>query len=274
MNTNTSVPFTAQLSEQWLLARIYRAQLLNGQELPIAELTTAMQQLSDITVPPSSQSAKSRLPELLPLQKSSNFYVPVSTWSEVAQEEARTIYQRGGAVLLYSEHAWQHTQDASEARGSNRNIRAIIYGNALSQPEGISGRDHAVCYLDARRGTFSNDAWKKWFSSDADTLLNSHDQPITFLRPSIQFPYTTHYTIVAPDGHVSEYADHAAALQGFAALAPQEASLGNAVQADAPHFCYYHDVTCPGGTYRLEFFGPRMHEQAYKPTPQPLTLSS
>jgi hypothetical protein len=31
-----------------------------------------------------------------------------------------------------------------------------------------------------------------------------------------------------------------------------------------PRFCYYHEVQCPSGAYRLEFFGSRMDEQGYK----------
>jgi hypothetical protein len=31
-----------------------------------------------------------------------------------------------------------------------------------------------------------------------------------------------------------------------------------------PQFCYYHEITCPGGVYRLEFFGPRMDEEGYQ----------
>jgi hypothetical protein len=26
----------------------------------------------------------------------------------------------------------------------------------------------------------------------------------------------------------------------------------------------YHEISCPSGTYRLEFFGPRMDEHGYK----------
>ena len=100
-------------------------------------------------------------------------------------------------------------------------------------------------------------------------MFSTNSQPITFLRPCIQFPFTTHYTIIASDGRVSEYADRAAALQGFATAPLQEVSQGNTVQIVAPHFCYYHEVTCPSGTYRLEFFGPRMHEQGYS-RPEPL----
>jgi hypothetical protein len=62
--------FSEQLSEQWLLKRTYHAQLRNGRELSVPDLTLAMQQLCDFSVPLSSQSSKSKLPERLPLKKS------------------------------------------------------------------------------------------------------------------------------------------------------------------------------------------------------------
>ncbi|HEX4203615.1 MAG TPA: hypothetical protein VHZ51_05350 [Ktedonobacteraceae bacterium] len=266
------LPFSVQLSEQWLLERTYHAQLLNERELSIANLTNAMKQLIDISVPSSSQSSKSRLPERLPIQKSSTFSVPISTWREITQKEAQLTYQQGTPVLLYSEHTWEHSQKTPGSWRPNRNMRAIIDGNTLSQPEATSGIDYAVCYLDTTRGTFSNDSWKRWFSSVAASLFNDHDQPITFLRPCIQFPFTTHYTVIAADGRVTEYPGHAEALQGFATAPLQEVRHGNAVQTVALHFCYYYEVTCPSGTYRLEFFGPRMNEQGYMPTEQPLAL--
>src|SRR5439155_10334901 len=56
----------------WLLERMYHAQLRNGRDLSVSSLTEAMKQLTDCYVPLSSQSWKSRLPQRLPLKKSSN----------------------------------------------------------------------------------------------------------------------------------------------------------------------------------------------------------
>ena len=254
-------PFSEQLSEQWLLERTYHAQLRNGEELPVSGLTGAMKQLNDFEVHPSSQSSKSKVAERVPLKKSSNFSVPLSTWKEVSQEEACTSYQQGIPVLLFSEHAWEHPKGASRSWGANKNMRVIINGNAREHLEAISGTDYAVCYLDLQRGTFSNAVWRKWFSSDPTIFESSDHSDITFLVPCIQFPSTTHYTVIAADGQVHEYAGRAEAIQGFQTLPPQRVSIGSAIQTVFPQFCYYHEVTCPGGVYRLEFFGPRMDEQ-------------
>ena len=80
----------------------------------------------------------------------------------------------------------------------------------------------------------------------------------------MQFPYTTHYTVIASDGQVYEYAGHVEAIQGFHTLLPQAVSNGSQVQTVFPQFCYYHDVTCPSGMYRIEFFGSRIDKQGYK----------
>jgi len=144
-------------------------------------------------------------------------------------------------------------------------MRVIISGNAGEQPEAVSGTDYAVCYLDQQRGTFSNTVWKAWFVSDTATILKGSDQStITFFGPCVQFPYTTHYTMIAADGQVHEYAGRAEAIQGFLTSLPQEVSHGSAIQTAFPQFCYYHDVTCPSGVYRIEFFGPRSDEQGYR----------
>lgn len=263
MNTNNTL-FSVQLSEQWLLERTYHAQLLNGKELSVDMLTQAMQELSDTAVPLSSQSSKSRLPQILPTKKSRTFSIPISTWQEITQEEARVIYQQGTPILLYGEHTWKHTQETPGTWSPNHNMRAIIFGNTLTRPEATSGTEYAVCYLDIRQGIFSNASWKTWFSSDPSILFNHTDQPgITFFRPCVQFPFTTHYTVIAPDGSVSEYPGRAEALQGFVAAPIQEEHLGNAIYIVAPHFYFYHEVTCPSGTYRLEFFGPHMNERGY-----------
>ena len=75
---------------------------------------------------------------------------------------------------------------------------------------------------------------------------------------------TTHNTVIAADGQVHEYADSAGAVQGFQTLPPREVSSGSQVQTVFPQFCYYHEVTCPRGVYRIEFFGPRMDERGYQ----------
>ena len=260
-----TAPFSEQLSETWLLERTYHAQLRNGRELSVPDLTKAMQQLIDFDVPLSSQSWKSHLPESVPLQKSSSFYVPISTWREITQAEASATFQQGVPILFYGEHAWEHPKGAFETWSANRNMRIIISGNAWEHAEAVSGIDYAVCYLDPQRGTFSNAAWRAWFVTDAATIFtNNAHSAITFLRPCVQFPSTTHYTVIASDGHIHEYADHAEAIQGFQALPSQEVSNGSHVQTIFPRFCYYHEVTCPSGVYRLEFFGPRMNEQGYQ----------
>lgn len=86
---------------------------------------------------------------------------------------------------------------------------------------------------------------------------------ITFLGPCVQFPYTTHYTVIASDGQVHEYTTSAEAVQGFQTLPPQAVDNRSQVQMDFPQFCYYHEVTCPSGVYRIEFFGPRIDERGY-----------
>lgn len=268
-NDHDEIPFSAQLSEQWLLERTSHAHLLNGRELSVARLTKAMNQLITIDLPFSSPSSRSLLPERLLGKKSNIFYVPISTWQEITQEEARSAYKQGIPILLINERSWDHTQGTPGRWGPNQNMRAIIFGDTLPQPEVASTTSYAVCYLDIRQGTFANVSWKTWFPSDLDLLFQRQDQPITFLRPYIQFPFTTHYTIVASDGRVSEYSDRAAALQGFVSAPLQERSQGNTAQIVAPSFCYYHEVQLGHVTYRLEFFGPRMNEQGY-PYPKPL----
>jgi len=191
-----TVPFSEHLSEQWLLERTYHAQLRNGRELSVPDFTQAMKQLID-------------------------FSVPLSTWREISQEEAHAAYQQGRPILLYREHAWEHQKEASGTWRPNRNMRRIIYGDACAQPEAVSGTEYAVCYLDPKRGTFSNAAWRVWFSSDTTTILDgSVHSTITFLAPCLQFPYTTHYTVIASDGQVYEYANRAEAIQGFDAFPP------------------------------------------------------
>lgn len=270
------IPCSAPLSEQWLLERTYHAHLLNGKELSIARLTKAMSQLIDIAVPLSSPSSRPLLPERLLRKKSSTFSVPIPTWQEITQAEARTAYEQGIPILLVREPTENHAQGRPGRWGPNRNMRALIFGNTMPQntmlqPEVTSTTTYAVCYLDARQGTFANVAWKMRCASDLALLFQRQEQPITFLRPCLQFPFTTHYTIITWDGRVSEYPDRAAALQGFATAPLQEMSQGNTVQMVVSSFCYYHEVTCPSGTYRLEFFGPRMNEQGY-PRPEPLPV--
>ena len=143
-------------------------------------------------------------------------------------------------------------------------MRVIIYGDDREHPGAVSGTDYAVCYLDLQRGTFSNASWRKWFSSDSAIFESSDHSDITFLVPCIEFPSTTHYTVIAADGQAYEYADRAEAIQGFHTLPPQKVNNGNAIQTVFPQLCYYDEVTCPSGVYRLEFFGPRMDEQGYK----------
>jgi hypothetical protein len=157
-----TIPFSRRLSETWPLERTYHAQLRNGRELSVPELTAAMKQLTDFDVPLSSQSSKSKLAERVPLKKSANFSVPISTWREISQEEASATSQQGIPVLLYGEHSWGHAKGAEAAwRWSpNKNMRVILSRNADLQAEAVSGTDYAVCYLDRQRGTFSNAVWK------------------------------------------------------------------------------------------------------------------
>jgi hypothetical protein len=198
MQLPMTVPFSERLSEQWLLERTYHAQLRNGSELSVPDLTKAMKQLIDFDFPLSMQSTKSKLPERVPLKKSTNFDVPISTWKEISQEEAYAISQQGIPVLLYGEHSWRHQKGTSVMWGPNKNMRAIIFGNAGEQLEVFSGTDYAVCYIDPQRGTFSNTVWKAWFASDTATMLEGGDHSaITFFGPWVQFPYTTHNTVIA-----------------------------------------------------------------------------
>jgi len=146
-----TVPFSERLSETWLLERTYHAQRRNGRELPVPDLTLAMKQLNDFDVSLALQSSKSKLAERLPLKKSTNFYVPLSTWREISQEEAYATYQQGIPVLLYGEHAWEHPKGASSTWSANKNMRVIISGNAGVQPEAVSGTNYAVCYLDQQQ---------------------------------------------------------------------------------------------------------------------------
>ncbi len=253
--------YTEHLSETWLLERTYHAHLRNGRELSVPSLTGAMKQLIDFPIPLSSQSCTSKLAERVPLEKSTNISVPLPSWREISQEEASALYHQGIPMLLYGEHAWENVKGASAMWRTNRNMRVIIYGNACVQPEAVSGTEYAVCYLDPKRGIFSNDVWRAWFSSDTAAILGgSLHSTITFLGPCVQFPYTTHYTVIASDGHIHEYTDRAEAIQGFQTFPPQEEGDLHTV---FPQFCYYHEVTCPGGIYRLEFFGPHMNEQGY-----------
>ncbi|HEU5381205.1 MAG TPA: hypothetical protein VFV38_37750 [Ktedonobacteraceae bacterium] len=260
-----TVPFSEHLSETWLIERTSHAQLRNGRELSVPDLTLAMKRLTDFDVPLLLQSSKSHLAERVPLKKSTIFSVPFSTWREISQTEAQTLSQQGIPILLYGEHAWERPQGASRTWSANKNMRVIIFGSAGVQPEAISGTDYAVCYLDPQRGTFSNSVWKARFASDTATLLAGGDHStITFFRPSVQFPFTTHYTVIAADGQVHEYATSMEAIQDFQTLPPRRMSSGSQVQTIFPQFCYYHEVTCPSGVYRLEFFGPRMDERGYR----------
>src|SRR5581483_2081958 len=260
-----TVPFSERLSETWLLERTSHAQLRNGQELSVPDLTLAMKQLNDFDVPLSLRPSRSHLAERVPLKKSTPFSVPLATWREISQAEAQAAFQQGSPVLLYSKHTWERPPGATRAWSANKNMRAIISGNAEMQPEAASGIEYAVCYLDLQRGTFSNAVWKAWFASDPATMLEGgNHSTITFFAPWVQFPSTTHYTVIATDGQVHEYATRAEAIRGFQTLSPREGSSGNKVQTLFPQFCYYHEVTCPSGVYRLEFFGPRMDEQGYR----------
>ena len=258
-----TAPYSEHLSETWLLERTYHARLRNGRDLSVPDLTLAMKQLNDFDVPLFLQSSKSKLAERVPLSKSTNCYVPLSTWREISQEEARATYQQGIPVLLYREHAWEHPQGATRAWGASKNMRVIIFGNAAVNPVAVSGTDYAVCYIDQQRGMFSNTVWKAWFAADIATMLEG-DGAITFFAPWVQFPYTTHYTVLAADGQVHAYATSAEAVRGFQTLPPREVGDGSQVQTVSPQFSYYHEVTCPSGVYRLEFFGPHMDEPGYQ----------
>lgn len=260
-----TVPFSEHLSETWLLERTSHAQLRNGRELSVPDLTRAMKQLNDFDVPLSRRSGHSHLTERVPLKKNTNFSVPLSAWREISQAEAQTTFHLGIPVLLYGEHTWERPKGAKRAWSANTNMRVITFGSAVVPPEALSGTDYAVCYLDPQRGAFSNLVWKAWFASDTATLLAGDDRRhITFFAPCVQFPFTTHYTVIGTDGQVYEFATRAEAIQGFQSLPPREVSSGSQVQTVFPQFCYYHEVTCPSGIYRLEFFGPRMDERGYQ----------
>jgi len=236
----TITPFTEQLSETWLLERTYHAHLHNGGELSVTDLTHAVKALP-------------------------NMYVPFSVWQEISPEEAQTTYQQGIPVLLYSEHPWKHPTKSSIMWSASKNMHALIFGNAWQQPEAIIGTDYAVCYLDLKRGSASNDSWKMWFSSDPAMLLDGNTtSTITFLGPRLQFPSTIHYTVIATDGHIFEYANSTEAIQGFQALPVKEDGKGNDFRIIFPQLCYYHEITFPDGVYHLEFFGPRMDDQGYR----------
>src|SRR6185503_4295308 len=186
-----TVPFSEHLSETWLLERTSHAQLRNGRELSVPNLTRAMKQLSDFDVPLSRRSAHSHLAEPAPLKKRTNFSVPLSTWREISRAEAQATSRQGIPVLLYGEHTWERPQGATRAWSANTNMRVIIFGSAVVPPEALSGTDYAVCYLDPQRGAFSNLVWKAWFASDTATLLAGGDhRPITFFAPCVQFPFT------------------------------------------------------------------------------------
>src|SRR5581483_403011 len=183
-----SIAYSEKQSETWLLERTYHARLRNGEELSDPDLTRAMKQIS-------------------------SFSVPFSTWQEISQAEARAAYQQGIPVLLYGESLWEHSKGASEGWGANRNMHTIIFGTAVLQPEVVSGTNYAVRYLDANLGNFSNASWRAWFASDSATIFDGSDlSTITFFRPCFPFPTTTHYTVIAADGHVHEYADHVEAV--------------------------------------------------------------
>ena len=250
----TTVPFSKQLSEQWLLERTYHAQLRNGSELSVPDLTKAMEQLVDFPVLPSSQSPTSRLPALVSVKRSSKFSVPISAWSEVLLKDAQAIYQQGIPLLLYGQHPWEHSQEASTAWGANKNMSKIIYGDAGEKPEAVSGIEYAVCYLDLRRGAFSNTSWREWFPSDTAGIFAGNSS-ISFFRPLIEFPYTTHYTVIAADGQVHEYPDRAGAIEGFSTLPPPTMHDESDTQTILPHFYYYHEVKFPSGDHQIGFFG-------------------
>jgi hypothetical protein len=257
------IPFSAHFSEQWLLERTYHAQLRSSMELSVPDLTLAMRQLSDFDVPHSKQSCKSKLAEKMPVKKSANFYVPIATWREITYEEAHAAYQEGIPILLYGEHSWEHHQGAP-MWSANRNMREIISRTAREHPVANYGTDYAVCYCDRKQGTFSNAVWKAWFSSDSTIFDGGDHSTITFLAPCVQFPSIVHYTVITSEGHLHEYADRDAALQGFSTLPPQEVNTEGRIQTVFPQLCYYCEVTCPTGVYRLEFFGPHMDKQGYQ----------
>lgn len=230
------IPWTEALSETWLLERTYHAQLQNGSELSVPTLTKAMKQMLE-------------------------FSAPLPAWKEVSQEEAQIAYQQGTPILLYGEHPWELKERATRVWGPNKHMRALIFGNEGEQPEPVSGIDYAVCYLDRQQGNTSNATWNRWFASAFDAIFAGiAPRNVLYLSPCVQFPYTTHYTVIASDGHVCEYASRAEAIQGFQFSLPREESSGTQSQMTFPQFDYYQEVTCPGGVYRITFFGTRMDE--------------
>jgi hypothetical protein len=99
------------------------------------------------------------------------------------------LCKKGIPVLFYGEHAWEHPKGAFGTWSANRNMRVIISGNVWEHAEAVSGIDYAVCYLDPKRGTFSNASWRAWFASDPATILDgSAHSTITFFGPWMSFP--------------------------------------------------------------------------------------
>jgi hypothetical protein len=95
-----TIAYTEQQSETWLLERTYHAQLSKGRGLSVPDLTRAMTQIT-------------------------NFSVPLSTWQEISAEQAQVAYQEGMPVLLSSEYTWEHHKETPEPWRPNRNMRAI-----------------------------------------------------------------------------------------------------------------------------------------------------
>jgi hypothetical protein len=228
----TLITHTEESYEGWLREQTYHAILHNGEELSVVDFTRAMKQTTDITI-------------------------PLPAWQEVSQAEARTLYQKGTPIILYNKHTWKHASGSTEPWSANRHMHSLIVEHLGEQSEATSGTTYAICYLDSRRGNFSNASWRAEFIADPSTFLYGTSTTIAFLAPSIQFPYTTHYTVIDAHGNSNDYANSAAAIQGFQALPSQDT---NDQSATSPQFSYYHEVTCPGGTYRLEFFGSHVQQ--------------
>ncbi|GCE30212.1 hypothetical protein KDA_56960 [Dictyobacter alpinus] len=238
MNTQTrpegqTVPYTNTLAEQWLIERTYHAKLSDGTELSVPHLTEAFRNITST-------------------------YIPISAWKELSRQEARQHYEQGNPLLLYSEHTWNHAYGNNTMWSSNKNMRAIIYSSTPQLPDEASGISYGLYYLDSIHGNFANSSWEAWFSSTIENIFaeNSHT---TFLKPFIQFPASLHYTIIAADGHVEEYASADEAVQGFQTMP----ALQQDGKVSLPEFCYYCEVTTSSGRYRIEFFGPRMNEPGY-----------